>query len=413
MRLTTSRVRRGEGLRLAHRGVGSFAVLVPVTFLAAHLEASPSDSCCSDVHRREVPAVRASGASEAAPDVGGGAGPGVAPVGMVWIPGGEFTMGGVGRLARPDEQPLHRVRVAGFWMDCTEVTNAEFRRFVEATGYVTTAERAVDWDELKKQLPPGTPRPPEDVLQPGAVVFTPPSGPVDLNDFGQWWTWTPGASWRHPGGPHTSLEGKDLHPVVQVSWDDAVAYCAWAGKRLPTEAEWEFAARGGLDQAVNVWGNEPVDPTRANTWQGRFPDSNTRDDGFDGAAPVRSYPSNGYGLYDMAGNVWEWCADRFRADEYARRVDAAGPGAVVVDPKGPPSSSDPRNPHAPESRVHRGGSFLCSDRYCASYRPSARMASPPDNGMQHLGFRCVLSVVTRENPDRTNESGPEPSRRGQ
>ncbi|MBL9118887.1 MAG: formylglycine-generating enzyme family protein [Phycisphaerae bacterium] len=332
---------------------------------------------------------------------------------MVWIPGGEFTMGGVDRLARPDEQPLHRVRVAGFWMDSTEVTNAEFRRFVEATGYVTTAERAVDWEELKRQLPPGTPRPPEDMLQPGASVFTPPSGQVDLADFRQWWTWTPGASWRHPSGPHTTLEGKDDHPVVHVSWDDAVAYCAWAGKRLPTEAEWEFAARGGLDQAVNVWGNEPVDHTRANTWQGHFPDHNTREDGFVGAAPVRSFPPNGYGLYDMAGNVWEWCADRFRADEYSRRVEAAGQGAVVADPKGPPNSSDPRNPHAPESRVHRGGSFLCSDRYCASYRPSARMASPPDNAMQHLGFRCVLSVATQENPDRTNQPGAEPARRGQ
>jgi sulfatase modifying factor 1 len=316
------------------------------------------------------------------------------PDGMVWIPRGEFTMGGDDPLARPDEKPLHRVRVEGFWMDATEVTNAEFRRFVEATRYVTTAERPVDWEELKKQLPPGTPKPADETLQPGAVVFTPPNQPVDLRDVHGWWTWTIGANWRHPGGPGTSIDGRDNEPVVQVSWDDALAYSAWAGKRLPTEAEWEFAARGGLERALNVWGDAPIDPTKANTWQGHFPDLNTAEDGFARAAPVRSFPANGYGLFDMAGNVWEWCSDAYRPDEYARRVAAAGTAGtnvVIVNPTGPATAADPRNPFAPESRVHRGGSFLCNDSYCASYRPSARMAAPPDNTMQHLGFRCAMS----------------------
>ncbi|MCW5765235.1 MAG: formylglycine-generating enzyme family protein [Phycisphaeraceae bacterium] len=323
----------------------------------------------------------------------------IKPRGMVWIPGGEFSMGSTDRLARADEGPVHRVRVDGFWMDATEVTNAQFRAFVEATGYVTTAERPVDWEEIKKQLPSGTPKPPDEVLKPGAVVFTPPARPVPLDNPSAWWTWTAGANWRHPGGPGTTIEGRDQEPVVQVSWDDAVAYCRWAGKRLPTEAEWEFAARGGLDRKVNVWGDEPVSPERANTWQGRFPDANTRQDGYAGAAPVGRFPPNGYGLYDMAGNVWEWCADAYRDDAYARRVGAAGPGVLIVNPAGPESSRDPRNPDAPVSRVHRGGSYLCNDSYCASYRPSARMAAPPDNTMQHLGFRCVMS-------DRESRTGP-------
>ncbi len=336
------------------------------------------------------------GATQAPPAPTAAADKADAPEGMTWIPSGTFTMGGDGPLSRPDERPLHRVRVDGFWMDATEVTNAQFRRFVEATGYVTTAERPVDWEEMKKQLPPGTPKPPDEALQPGASVFTPPDHPVDLRAFHQWWTWTIGANWRHPGGPQTTIDGKDDEPVVQVSWDDAVAYCRWAGKRLPTEAEWEWAARGGLERRANVWGDEPIDATRANTWQGHFPDVNTAEDGFARVAPVRHFPPNGYGLYDMAGNVWEWCADYYSADEYARQVAEAGEGGVVVNPKGPASAADPRHAYAPESRVHRGGSFLCSDGYCASYRPSARMAAPPDNTMQHLGFRCVMTKEMRE-----------------
>jgi len=317
-----------------------------------------------------------------------------APPGMVWIPGGEFAMGSTDPLARDDEQPVHRVRVRGFWMDATEVTNAQFRAFVQATGYRTVAERPIDWKELRKQVPEGTPKPPPEKLLPGSLVFAPPANAVALDDVAQWWSWTTGADWQHPTGPGSSIDGKGDLPVVHVAHEDAVAYCAWAGKRLPTEAEWEFAARGGIAAAVNTWGNEPVGPSRANTWQGHFPDVNTMADGFAGAAPVRSFPANGYGLHDMAGNVWEWCSDRYRPDAYVRDVAAAGPDGVTIDPQGPPASMDPRNPHAPDSRVHRGGSFLCNDSYCASYRVAARMSCPPDTGMSHVGFRCVREPQT-------------------
>jgi formylglycine-generating enzyme required for sulfatase activity len=286
-------------------------------------------------------------------------------------------------------------------MDTTELTNAKFAEFVKATGYKTVAERPVDWEELKKQLPPGTPKPDDKMLLPGSLVFTPPDQPVDLRAHEQWWTWTTGADWQHPEGPSSSIDGKNDYPVVHIAYEDAVAYCAWAGKSLPTEAQWEFAARGGLDHKVNVWGNEPVDATRCNIWQGHFPDKNTATepggDGFARSAPVKSFAPNGYGLYDMAGNVWEWCSDLYRPDTYARRLlelDQAGKKGsdrVAVNPTGATRSYDPRNPNSPESRVHRGGSFLCNDSYCASYRPSARMACPPDTGLQHLGFRCVMS----------------------
>lgn len=318
------------------------------------------------------------------------------PAGMVWIPGGEFVMGGTDPLARPDEQPKHRVRVDGFWMDATEVTNAQFRAFIEATGYKTIAERPVDWNELKKQVPEGTPRPPDAMLQPGSLVFTQPAQPVGTEDFSAWWTWTNGANWAHPGGPDTSIDGKDDHPVVHIAFDDAVAYCRWAGKRLPTEAEWEFAARGGLQEKINIWGDEPIDSKRCNTWQGQFPFQNTMADGFARAAPVKSFPPNGYGLSDMAGNVWEWCMDLYRPEAYAEQVREVGAGGVVVNPTGPTKSVDPRNPDAPVSRVHRGGSYLCNDSYCASYRPSARMATPPDTALQHLGFRCVMTPAMRK-----------------
>ena len=311
--------------------------------------------------------------------------------GMVWLRGGEFTMGSTDPLARPDETPVHRVRVTAFWIDRTEVTNAQFAEFVAATSYVTVAERPVDWNELKKQLPPGTEKPGDDQLQPGSLVFTPPDHPVGLARHDLWWKWTLGASWRHPEGPGTTIEGRERHPVVQIAWDDAVAYAQWAGKRLPTEAEWEYAARGGLDGKTFVWGDEPIDERRCNVWQGDFPHRNTADDGFVRAAPVGSFPPNAFGLHDMSGNVWEWCTDLYRPDTYARQLDAAG-GAPIVDPAGPDESLDPRNPHSPFSRVHRGGSFLCHVSYCASYRPSARMAAPPDTALSHLGFRCVADA---------------------
>lgn len=313
-----------------------------------------------------------------------------APAGMVWIPGGEFTMGGAGADSFPHERPAHRVRVSGFWMDETEVTNEQFRRFVEATGYVTTAERKPEWDELKKQVPPDTPKPPDEMLVPGALVFSPPDHAVPLDDMGRWWSWSPGANWRHPRGPDSSIAGLDDYPVVQVSWDDAAAFAKWAGKRLPTEAEWEYASRGGLDGRHFVWGDEEYSEKRpqCNAWQGAFPHRNTVRDGFARSAPVRSFPPNGYGLHDMAGNVWEWCADWYRHDTYAQRAAA---GRVVIDPIGPSSSFDPELPFMP-ARVMRGGSFLCHPSYCASYRPCARRGNSPDTGTEHIGFRCARSA---------------------
>jgi sulfatase modifying factor 1 len=311
--------------------------------------------------------------------------------GMVWIPAGEYTRGATDedQSARPDEKPAHRVRIDGFWMDETEVTNTQFAAFVKATGYQTTAERAPNWEEMRKTLPPGTPKPPPHVLVAGSLVFRQPSQPVPLTDPSYWWAWTPGANWRHPEGPRSSIIGKENHPVVHISWDDAVAYAKWAGKRLPTEAEWEWAARGGIERAIYTWGNEPIEggPPRANTWQGEFPHHNTLRDGHALAAPVRSFPPNGYGLYEMSGNVWEWCADWYRPDSY-QRDERDGQRAPVANPKGPTTSFDPQEPGMPK-RVQRGGSFLCHDSYCASYRVSARMKSSPDTGLLHTGFRCV------------------------
>jgi sulfatase modifying factor 1 len=307
-----------------------------------------------------------------------------APPGMVWIPGGEFTMGSSDGL--PDERPPHRVRVSGFFLDVAEVTNAQFRTFVDATGYVTTAERPIDVDELMRQAGLGAERPAPELLVPGALVLD------ATQSTGWWWKWQPGASWRKPDGVAALSAEHDLHPVVQVAWDDAVAYCEWAGKRLPTEAEWEFAARGGLDGARHVWGRDknPGGAHMANIWQGRFPEQNLVEDGFAGTAPVKSFPANGYGLFDMSGNVWEWVSDWYRRDTYAKRAD------VTVDPLGPDSSYDPQEPNAPK-RVNRGGSFLCSDNYCIGYRPSARMKSSPDTGLFHTGFRCAVTEAMLAN----------------
>jgi formylglycine-generating enzyme len=318
-----------------------------------------------------------------------------APTGMVWVPGGEFLMGNADSATWPDEQPAHKVFVDSFWMDETEVTNSQFAEFVNATGYVTTAERAPTAEELLANLPVGTPRPSADVLVAGSLVFTPPEHSVPLNDVRSWWTWTPGANWRHPEGPGSDLSGRSEHPVVHVSWDDAVRYAAWAGKRLPTEAEWEFAARGGLVAMPYVWGSDPVDPSRpqANLWTGEFPHKNTAADGFVRTAPVRSFAPNGYGLYDMAGNTWEWCSDWYDRDLYQSRTAAK----ITVNPQGPAESRDPKRPFMTQ-RSQRGGSFLCNDNYCSRYRPSARHGCTPDTGMSHVGFRCVMSLSTREEP---------------
>jgi sulfatase modifying factor 1 len=301
--------------------------------------------------------------------------PGPAPEGMVWIPGGRFAMGS-DYAPFDDARPIHTVEVDGFWMDKTPVTNAQWEKFVKATGYVTVAERKPD--------PKDYPGVPEDKLVPGAVVFSPPDQPVPLDNIGQWWAWVPGANWRHPEGPNSTIKGRENHPVVHVCWEDAVAYCKWAGKRLPTEAEWEFAARGGMTQKPYVWGDEfrPGGEYQANTFQGRFPNENRKEDGYARTSPVGTYPPNKFGLYDMAGNVWEWCSDWFRPDYYAQ--------SPVRNPQGPPDSYDPQEPGIPK-KVQRGGSFLCTDQYCSRYMPGGRGKGATDTGTSHVGFRCVLS----------------------
>lgn len=295
-------------------------------------------------------------------------------------------MGGDNNQAADDEYPKHKVTVDGFWMDTTEVTNAEFAKFVLATGYITTAERKPDWNALKKQLPPGTAKPDDSLLVAASLVFDPPNHAVDLNDYTQWWQWKKGANWRHPHGPGSNIKGKEHYPVVHVSWFDAVAYSKWAGKRLPTEAEWEWAARGGLQNKIYPWGNEAMDEgkPKANTWQGHFPYQNTLRDKFYGLAPVASFPANGFGLYDMAGNVWEWCADYYN-NTYYQTINRAG---GIKNPQGPLKSYDPAEPYT-KKRVIRGGSFLCNESYCSGYRVSRRMKSSEDSGLEHVGFRCV------------------------
>jgi formylglycine-generating enzyme len=307
--------------------------------------------------------------------------------GMVWIKGGEYVMGASDKEGGNDEYPQHKVQVKGFWMDATEVTNAQFKKFVEATGYITTAEKAPDWEELKTQLPPGTPKPDDALLVAASLVFRPPGYEVSLNDPSRWWSWVKGANWRQPQGPGSSIEGKEPYPVVHISWYDAMAYAKWAGKRLPTEAEWEYAARGKNRNASYPWGSEDIEAgkPKANTWQGTFPNMNTAWDGFKGLAPVKNFVANEYGLYDMAGNVWEWCSDWYDATYYAE-----GSSGACSNPTGPLKGSDPHEPMIPK-KILRGGSFLCNASYCKGYRVSSRMKSSPDTGLEHTGFRCVAN----------------------
>jgi formylglycine-generating enzyme required for sulfatase activity len=318
-----------------------------------------------------------------------GAPRGPPPDGMVWIPGGEFSMGATddaeadaafaghcGHLV--DARPVHRVAVDGFWMDRTEVTNEQFAAFVRATGYVTVAERTPTAAEF-----PGAP--PENLVA-GSIVFDPPAQPVPLDSHFRWWSYVNAASWRHPSGAASDLRGRERYPVVHVAYEDAAAYATWAGKRLPTEAEFEFAARGGLAGKRYAWGDElrPAGRWMANTFQGHFPDHDTGDDGWTGLAPVASFPANAYGLYDVAGNAWEWISDWYRADTYAT-LAAHG---VARNPRGPDDSLDPDEPRAPK-RVQRGGSFLCTPQYCTRYLVGSRGKGEPSSGANHLGFRCV------------------------
>jgi sulfatase modifying factor 1 len=314
---------------------------------------------------------------------------GSGPPGMAWIPGGEFSMGAkdppgndaVGMQATLDSRPIHRVYVDGFWMDKTDVTNAEFAKFVRATQYVTVAERKPKAEDF-----PGAP--PENLVA-GSVVFSPPDHSVSLDNHYQWWSYVPGANWRHPLGPHSSIQGKQDYPVVQVAYEDAAAYAKWTGKRLPTEAEWEFAARGGLSGKQYVWGDEfrPGGKWMANTFQGQFPVRDTGEDHYVGISGAARFPANGYGLYDMAGNVWQWTSDWYRPDYYEQLANAGG---VARNPKGPDSPYDPTEPNE-RKKTHRGGSFLCTDQYCSRYRVGTRGKGEVSTGTNHLGFRCVRS----------------------
>ncbi len=310
--------------------------------------------------------------------------PGAPPFpGMIWIPGGTFRMGSDKHY--PEERPVHRVTVDGFWMDREPVTNAQFARFVEATGHVTFAEIPPRAEDYPGALP--------EMLYAGSLVFVKPSGPVDLRDFSNWWQFMRGADWRHPYGPGSGIDGLDRHPVVHVAFSDADAYAAWEGKTLPTEAEWEFAARGGLDGAAYAWGAEflPHNTHRANTWQGQFPWQNLATDGYEGTSPVDAFPANGYGLHDMIGNVWEWTTDWYvprhpQDAEKACCIPRNPRGASLEDSYDPCDAANGRIPR----KVLKGGSHLCSPNYCRRYRPAARFPEPVDTSTCHVGFRCIV-----------------------
>ena len=359
------------------------ASVVAVALSAMHLRRPATSVSAPSNTRPSEPVFSRTVANTATPQ-------GASPDGMVWIPGGEFSMGArdpenmsdaVGMLATKDSRPIHRVYVDGFWMDKTEVTNEQFAAFVKATGYVTVAERAPRAEDF-----PGAP--PENLVA-GAVVFSPPVHPVPLNNQFQWWSYVKGANWRHPLGPDSSIAGKEKFPVVHVAYDDAVAYADWARRRLPSEAEWEFAARGGLTGQLYPWGNDFRHDAKfmANSHQGHFPDHDTGEDHFVGVAPVAQFEANGYGLYDVGGNVWEWVTDWYRPDYYAQ---LATMGSVARNPQGPDTSFDPDEPRE-RKRVMRGGSFLCTDQYCSRYMVGTRGKGDISTGTNHLGFRTVVS----------------------
>ena len=350
---------------------------------AACAPSAPVPAESHATHQVPAPVASADARSDAV-RINPAAAPEPAPKGMVWVPGGTFWMGCEG-CGMPDALPVHLVEVDGFWMDRTPVTNAEFERFVKATGYVTVAERP-----LKASDYPGVPK---DLLVPGSAVFTPTGRRVPLDNPLQWWKYTPGASWKHPEGRNvggalrqTVAERAD-HPVVHVAYEDVQAFATWAGKRVPTEAEYEFGARGGLDRNLYPWGNElrPGNTPAANIWQGTFPAKDDREDGFAGTSPVTAFPPNAFGLHDVGGNVWQWCADWYRPDYYASLAKAGG---VARNPKGPADSFDPQEPGAAK-RVLKGGSYLCTDQYCARYLVGSRGKAEVSSGASNLGFRLV------------------------
>jgi len=381
----TSRARAGLGWT-------TYGIIVVVVMTAAYFVLRPSAKLANNT-KTAISANRDSVGAFLPTNPNSGTVPSQTPQGMVWVPGGEFSMGAqdppamdqVGMQAVGDSRPVHRVYVDAFWMDKTDVTNQEFEMFVSATKYVTVAERNPKAEDF-----PGAPT---ENLVSGAVVFSPPQHPVPLNNHFQWWSYVPGANWKHPTGPKSNLNGREHYPVVNVAYEDAEAYAKWARKRLPTEAEWEFAARGGLSGKPFVWGDEfrPRDHWMANTFQGRFPILDTGDDGHVGITQVGIYPPNGYNLYDMAGNVWQWVSDWYRPDYYRQLVSAGG---VAHNPRGPASSLDPDEPGQPK-RVMRGGSFLCTDQYCSRYMVGTRGKGEVSTGTNHLGFRCVKDAIWR------------------
>ena len=374
-------------LSLGSRLLNSTGALIALAAVAAgllwglvRLAVSPSGLQPTAASPRAAGGFSPTVPAEAAP-------PRPAATGMAWIPGGRFSIGCIDPRGLPhggdqpmaDARPIHEVTVTGFWIDTTEVTNRQFAAFVDATGYVTVAEKPPRPEDFPGAAPEN--------LVAGSIVFTPPNRPVPLGNHLQWWRYVPGANWRHPLGPDSSIDGHEDFPVVHVAFEDAEAYAAWAGKRLPTEAEWEFAARGGLAGNLYPWGNEfrPGDRWMANTWQGRFPLENTAEDGFAGIAPVGQFPANPYGLFDVSGNVWEWCADWYRPDTYAEQVAGRLP---TDNPRGPTDSFDPQEPGIPK-RVQRGGSFLCTEQYCSRYILGTRGKGEISSGCNHIGFRCV------------------------
>ncbi|MDB9823694.1 formylglycine-generating enzyme family protein [Flavobacteriaceae bacterium] len=313
----------------------------------------------------------------------------VNPADMVWVEKKRYLQGAKVNdpYAMNREKPSHHVTVDGFYIDATEVTNKQFEAFVNATNYITVAERPIDWEDLKKDLPPGTAKPHDSVLKPGSLIFNKNvEGVVNMGNFGNWWTWKIGANWRHPQGPKSSIEGKEQYPVVHIAYEDAMAYCKWANRELPTEAQWEAAAQGTNNNTIFTWGNDPkLINQKANTWQGVFPTTNNPLDGYKYISPVKSFPPNSIGIYDMAGNVWEMTSDNYDIDYYKTLAGKSN----LLNPKGAKKSYNPDNPYIQE-KIIKGGSFLCNASYCASYRISAKMGMSPDSGSDHIGFRTVL-----------------------